>query len=319
MRLPSFLLLVPFVSTLRIVQYNTEWLFTEYYAAANCPGSGCTWANSTEASIHLSYVAANIQKLAPDILHLCEVESINELNQIIIQTTNPITLTPYLVKGTDTTTGQNVGLITSQPLLVQPYRVDDRVDYPLPGSNCSKSYTGEPGSTGVSKHIVTEFAFTDTINVAFIGAHLLAYPDDIARCVQREGQAMVLHNLILEYIKKDYEIVVLGDFNDFDDEVLDKNNNHPISEVLTILKGEPDYSLYNVAEEVVKTERYSDWWDKNGDCIAESTEFSAIDFVLVSPGLKPFISNVFFYHGYSEFCGKYDSDHFPLVVDLMII
>ena len=46
----------PYVSTmgdrrnnkdkLRLVQYNVEWLFIDYYSPMNCPGSGCTWVNS---------------------------------------------------------------------------------------------------------------------------------------------------------------------------------------------------------------------------------------------------------------------------------
>jgi exonuclease III len=43
-----------------------------------------------------------------------------------------------------------------------------------------------------------------------------------------------------------------------------------------------------------------------------------IDHILVSPAIKKNIFNVFIYHGYDEFCGKYDSDHFPVVVDLYI-
>ena len=31
-----------------------------------------------------------------------------------------------------------------------------------------------------------------------------------------------------------------------------------------------------------------------------------------------YIINTFIYHGYNEFCGKYDSDHYPVVVDLII-
>jgi hypothetical protein len=26
--------------------------------------------------------------------------------------------------------------------------------------------------------------------------------------------------------------------------------------------------------------------------------------------------NVYFYHGYSEYCGTYNSDHYPVVIDL---
>jgi hypothetical protein len=29
-------------SKLRLVQYNVEWLFVDYYSPLNCPGTGCT-------------------------------------------------------------------------------------------------------------------------------------------------------------------------------------------------------------------------------------------------------------------------------------
>ncbi len=44
-------------SKLRLVQYNVEWLFIDYYSNANCPGSGCSWPNSTAAQTHMSYVS----------------------------------------------------------------------------------------------------------------------------------------------------------------------------------------------------------------------------------------------------------------------
>ena len=44
-------------SKLRLVQYNVEWLFIDYYSSANCPGSGCSWHNQTAANTHLSYVS----------------------------------------------------------------------------------------------------------------------------------------------------------------------------------------------------------------------------------------------------------------------
>ena len=44
-------------SSLRIMQYNTEWLFIDYYASSDCPGNGCTWKNNSQATTHFSYVA----------------------------------------------------------------------------------------------------------------------------------------------------------------------------------------------------------------------------------------------------------------------
>jgi len=116
------------------------------------------------------------------------------------------------------------------------------------------------------------------------------------------------------------EVIVLGDMNDFDEDVLDRNENFPISSVLCILKGNcgkhsKEYTLYNVAEKATQDTRYTDWWDSNGNCVSASNEFSMIDHILVSPNLFNHIQSVQFYHEYDEYCGKYNSDHYPIIVD----
>jgi hypothetical protein len=50
-------------NTLRIVQYNVEWLFVDYYKSMDCPGKGCTWHSTDEAEKHMSYVANVITPL----------------------------------------------------------------------------------------------------------------------------------------------------------------------------------------------------------------------------------------------------------------
>ena len=305
---------------IRLMQYNVEWLFIDYYSSANCPGSGCSWINETEADTHLSYVANVIQNLNPDILNLCEVEGCDELNDLAQQIGKEYV--PYLIQGTDTSTGQNVGLLTKIDPLINLYRTEERENYPTPESTCG--YTGIITSTGVSKHYITEF-FLNNMMIAFISAHLIAIPTDSTRCAQREAQALVLQEIIMNYINKDYEIIMMGDFNDYDAELLDVNDNKPISKVLDILKGKEGtykekYQLESVAEEVVQEERFSDWWDSDNNCnTASMKDYSMIDHVLVTENLRKNIINVFFYHGYKEYCGKYNSDHFPVVVDFSFL
>jgi len=306
----------------RLVQFNVEWLFMNYYAAAKCPGSGCPWANETEASTHFDYIAKVVDALNPDIMNLCEVEGIDELNLLRSRMTNGANYVSNLIPGTDTSTGQNVGLLTTLNWLpfVSLYRTEERVAYPLAGSNCG--YTGANGTVGVSKHYLTEFVFYDRPTL-FIGAHLLAYPEDPTRCAEREAQAQVLQNTIVEYLKnRDTEVIVLGDFNDFDGSVVDANGNLPTSRVLDILKGVKGdkagkYLLKSSAEWIPTAERYTDWWDENGNCVSSPDEFSMIDHVLLTPGLFEKIREVGVYHGYEEFCGKYNSDHYPVFIDFM--
>ena len=90
---------------------------------------------------------------------------------------------------------------------------------------------------------------------------------------------------------------------------------------MDILKGKygtraGEYELFSVAENADQHERYSDWWDSDDNCNTNSIhDYSMIDHILVSSGLRKHISNVSFYHGYKEFCGKYNSDHYPVIVD----
>jgi len=307
-------------SKLRIVQYNVEWLFVDYCATSDCPGNGCAWANETIAINHLNQVATIIKELKPDIINLCEVEGCDELAMLSKSIENP-KYYPYMVKGKDTGTGQNVGMLTVVDPLISLYRTEERVNYPIPGSMCG--YTGQPTDTGVSKHYITEFS-TNGIKFAMIGAHLIAFPTDKTRCAEREAQAQVLQNVIYGYVSKGYEIIFLGDLNDFDAEVIDANNNKPISMVLDILKGyagihSGEYKLFNIATNIGQEERFTDWYDKNADCISSSNEFSMIDHVLVTPNLEKKIVNTFIYHDYPEYCGTMNSDHYPVVLDFSFI
>lgn len=304
---------------LRIVQYNVEWLFIDYCSSSKCPGTGCTWVNQSEAETHMNYVVNVVKQLNPDIINFCEIEGCDELNMLKDRLDS--SYVPYLKKGTDTSTGQNVGMLTRIDPLVTLYRTELKYNYPLPGSKCG--YTGSAGSSGVSKHYITEFKFNGYY-IAFIAAHLLAIPTDSMRCAEREAQASVLQNAIFGYINRGYEVIMLGDFNDYDGTVLDVNNNKPTSRVLDILKGNQGdlagtYELYSVAEEIVQNERYSDWWDSDNNCKTSSQkDYSMIDHVLVTDAIRKNIADVFIYHGYNEYCGKYDSDHYPVVIDFIL-
>lgn len=309
--------------SIRLVQYNVEWLFTN---GSSCPGSGCSWNNLDEAMTHIDHVANVVSTLEPDILHMCEVQGIEQIN-ILSETytetntnTNTKKLESYLVPGTDTSTEQNVGLLVNTLFLPEyyPKRNDYRVNWPIETSTCG--YIGEGGTEGVSKNQFTIFNISNNLQFALIGAHLLAKPTDVERCAKREAQATVLRQTVDDFIKQGIEVILVGDMNDFDGTVLDQHNNTPISSVLEILKGGGDSTtLFSVAENIDKKERYTDWWDSDGKCDTTSdADYSMIDHILITKGLIDKIDNVFIYHNYSEFCGKLDSDHYPIVVDILI-
>lgn len=303
-------------NSLRLVQYNVEWLFVDYCSSSDCPGNGCPWTTVSQAQTHLSYVSDVISTLNPDIINLCEVEGCDELNMLIDSLGN-VNYKPYLKKGTDTSTGQNVGILTKIDPHVSLYRTEVRVNYPVSGSTCG--YTGS-SSSAVSKHYITEYSFNG-FNIAMIGVHLIAIPTDPIRCAQREAQSQVIQYVVSDYVSRGYEIILLGDMNDYDAEVLDLNNHIPKSQALDILKGlkgekKGTYTLTNVAYRVTQNERYSDWYDSDNNCNTNSIkDFSMIDHILVTPNLNNKITNAYFYHGYTEYCGSLNSDHYPVVID----
>lgn len=299
-------------NTFRLVQYNVEWLFIDQYK--ECPGSGCSWANETDANIHMNWVANVINDLNADYINFCEIEGCDELN-MLQQLTNP-NYEPYLIKGTDTATGQNVGILTKVDPVTDLQRTSDKVEYPVPESTCGYTLTG---TYGVSKHYITTLHLNN-IDIAIIGAHLLAIPTEKSRCSEREAQAQVLQNKIVQLLGQGYEVIVMGDMNDYDNEYLDLNNDKPTSKVLDILKGlegtyKNDYYLNAASSLIPQNQRYTEWWDNNNNCHEDKTDFSMIDHILMTDKLYNSISNAFIYHNYTQYCGTYNSDHFPVVVD----
>ena len=302
---------------LRLMQYNVEWFFLDYYSGADCPGNGCTWKNESESEIHLNYIYDVINQFNPDIINFCEIEGCDELNSLGELLDNDYN--SYLIKGTDSATGQNVGMLTKIDPLKSLIRSEKKATYPLNNSECN--YNGDPSSTGVSKHYISEFK-VNNIDICLISAHLIAIPTESSRCSKREAQASVLQEIIQSYVSQNYEIIMMGDFNDYDDEVLDLNSNIPNSKVLEILKGKwggnnkNHYELISVASLLKQQERFSDWYDSDNNCNTQSiNDYSMIDHILVSKSLFDKIQFVDIYHGYKEYCGKYNSDHYPVIVD----
>lgn len=296
---------------LRIMQYNVEWAFLDYYSNSDCPGNGCTWKNETHSMEHFNHLSKVINNLNPDIINFCEIEGCNELNYL--KNITSIDYNGYLIKGSDTSTGQNVGMLTKMDPIDDLTRTDEKYSYPIEGSECG--YNGE-GTTTVSKNYITYFKWNN-IKVAFIAFHLIAYPTQDDRCSKREAQAKIIEKEIIENVNNGYEIFVLGDFNDYDEDVLDLNNSKPKSKVLDIIKGYENnvYNLSNMNSIVLKDKRFSNWWDKNENCVSSMDEFVLIDHILVSDGLLNYVKNVNIYQEYTENCDRLDSDHYPLIID----
>lgn len=289
-----------------VVQFNAEWLFTE--TCSSCPGI-CSWNTSIEQYTHMGVIQNMLQTLDADTVHLCEVQSCTQLDEV-----KPVNSSyrSYMIQGEDTYTGQNVGLLTKIDPDDSLTRTELRYDYPIEGSRCN--YNGENGTQGVSKHLFTHFTINN-ISIHMIGAHLLSNPNDPEKCAQREAQAKVLQSYIESKININEEVILLGDLNDYDNIFKDINNNEANSQVIDMLCGkQSNYTLYSVSSKVLQNDRFTEFYDENEDCKMEKKDLSMIDHILVSQWLFQHIETVKYIHSYKESCDTYQSDHYPVMV-----
>jgi len=267
-----------------------------------------------EAEEHLRAIAKTVASFNPDIVGIQEVENCDMLNRLItaITTVNASVngYKPFLIQGTDTATGQNVGLITRIDPVGDTTRSENRVAYPVAGSKCG--YNGS-GTTAVSKHSMTPFLINGKSYTLF-NQHFIAYPTQADRCAQREGQASVMRGLINTAISANRSIIVTGDYNDYSDKVPDVANDIPNSRVMSFLRDgisftakdkklkalNVDPTLVEVSAGIAQANRYTSIYDVN--------KLSQIDHILVSKDLN--ILSVNIPHTESG------SDHWPLYVDI---
>jgi len=299
---------------LRVGTFNTEWLFegNDTYSP---------WTSRAAADQHLAQVAAAIAAKDPDILSLQEVQNclmLNRLIDLLDKVHGLVGYKPYMVKGTDTATGQNVGFITRIDPLGPITRSDIRVSYPISGNTCGS--TTASGTSAVSKHYIAQFKINGA-PVTMYGQHFLAYPTDPPRCVQREAQASVMRTLINTAISNNQDIIVFGDYNDYSDKIPDSVNDIPTSRVMKILRqglvGElengTDYlqssgvppTLNEISALIPQSERYTNAYGTNS--------VSMIDHLLVSQSIYTNILSTFIDHSYAR---ATVSDHWPFYADI---
>mmetsp|Transcript_7454 Transcript_7454/g.24767 ORF Transcript_7454/g.24767 Transcript_7454/m.24767 type:complete len:360 (+) Transcript_7454:10-1089(+) len=306
-------------SKLVIAQYNVDFLFlssVESEGTLECPGRGCDWTNASIAQEHLSRVASQIARMDADIVSLNEVESCDVLHALIaaMPKAAAVTYTPYLVLGEDRFTGQNVGMLSRVDPETDVRRTNERVAFPVAGSQCNAT---AHGTEGVSKNLIARFHVAGmTRPLTFVAAHLLAQPTSPERCSRREAQAVVLAVEAHAAHKRGDHVIIAGDMNDFDDVVLDSFGNKPISNVLHTLKHTLDPPFISAAEHVPRLQRFTDWYDRNHDCKDEGgDEHSMIDHVLLSQPLAASVTSTLIDHAYPGECFGV-SDHWPVVVSL---
>lgn len=286
---------------IRIATFNGEFLFD---GEGDEGGADFPWKSNLEAArAHRNEVAAVIRTLDADIIVVPETETLGVLEMMISESLSDLGYSAYLVPGMDSFTRQNVGLLSRIPI-----EATGRTNELLPVGITDQLY-------GVSKNLWAHLEI-DGIPTTLIGVHFLARPDDIEREDRREVQAEVIRRLIEQETAAGRAIIAIGDFNDFDNEILDARASRPISDVMETIKSagpSPDDDLINVLADVPQRDRYTSFYDRNENARIEQGEFSAIDHILLSPVLYRKVREVHFVHSFDP---REVSDHFPIVVTL---
>ena len=290
---------------LRIGTFNGEFLFDgegdEGEATFDWKG------DPAKARAHRTAVARSVRKLDVDILLMPETENLRALQLMVDESLADLGYTAHLVDGLDSFTGQDVGLLSRVPVQ-ETGRTNERA----PVGVSDRMY-------GVSKNLWARLDLPlgdELVPVTLIGVHFLARPDDVERRDRREAQAEVIRQLAEREAAAGRQLIVLGDFNDFDDATLDRRGSTPITDVLARIKrvgpGEAD-DLVNVIRDVPQAERYTALYDRNGNDQIDEGELSAIDHILLSKELYERVREVRYAPIHDP---RHVSDHLPLVVTL---
>lgn len=263
----------------------------------------------TSSGDHMRLVAEIIIRSNPDIVNMVEVENLAALSAFNDKFLAGRGYRAYLTTGTDTFTGQDVGMLTRIDPDTIPLKYDDR-----------KGHSGTVQKS-VSKNYVARMNIGE-LKLTFIGLHFLAFPISESRKLQRQAQADAIRSIAIEERAAGFLPVVLGDFNDYDGNPtsLDHINSSPISTVLSSIRAmAPDTTtddLVNAASFVPQANRFTAFFDANqNEQVDPPSEFTSIDHILLSPELAPKVELVEMPHQHDP---RFVADHFPVVVRLKL-
>jgi endonuclease/exonuclease/phosphatase family metal-dependent hydrolase len=311
---------------LRIVTFNSEYLS----APGVTPGEIQNYRFDHGRRQHLERVAHLIETLAPDIFNLVEVTSKEAVEQVvkILHEKGLADYQGYHVDSNDTYTALDVAVITRHP----PDDVDGhKIRTYFSGGDDptwreSFQFRGRNGrmirdTTSLSRNSVY-FVTVAGHKLGFLGLHLKANPQDDYSNAKRTGEAVLAGRVLRgEIVKRGYLPIVLGDLNDYDADVPDRDESRDTSTtVLRDLKdfdrSRPGAELVNIAEKIVRqADRYTSHWDWNENRAHDGEDvYTMIDHILLAKELMPHVTRAFICHSVS----LDTSDHYAVVVDLRL-
>ena len=266
-------------SAIRIVAWNPEFLWDGQVPEDGSSQVQFEWKGKPEiASQRIAAAADILGGFDADIIVLEEIEGRHILDQLAAAPgLSGRDLKPIFVQGTDTFTGQDVGILARMsPTLV--YRSDVRMPV-------------DSRQQGVSKNLAARLPLAGDQCLSVIAIHLLSRAEDASRAQARQAQAEVVRRIAVDERRTGCHVVVAGDFNDYDPDVADPAGHVAVTTVLKTIKGldpaDTSDDLVNPATRLPMAERYSNRWDRDNDGRIElPREGSLIDHVLVSPTLQ---------------------------------
>lgn len=310
----------------RIVTFNAELLS----APRVSPGQIDKYRFDDARKQHLERVAALIETLKPDVLNLVEVTSREAVDQLvaILHEKGLGDYRGYHIDSHDSFTAGDVAVIARfSPDMVE--NVPIRTIYsaaadPTWRQSFNFSNRGGEASTGTTSLDRNSLYFFTIAGhkLGFLGLHLRSNPQDGYANAKRSGEAEVARRVLRsEIVARGYLPIVLGDLNDYDPDVPDRDHSRGTSTtVIRDLKDfDPDRTgaeLVNVAERIVRVaDRYTSHWDRNENRAHDGDDvYTMIDHILLPRELMPHVTRVFISHSLSVDT----SDHYPVVVDLQL-
>jgi endonuclease/exonuclease/phosphatase family metal-dependent hydrolase len=314
--------------SVRIVTFNAELLA----APRVSPGQIDKYRFDVGRRRHLEDVAALFETLKPDVFNLVEVTSREAVDQLvtILHEKGMTEFRGYHVDANDSFTAGDVALITHyQPDSIAGASIRtiySANDDPTWRQNFTFPTRGGGGgmSTGTTSLDRNSMYFLTIAGhkLGFFGLHLRSNPQDEYANAKRTGEAEIVRRAIrAEIVARGYSPIVLGDLNDYDADVPDKDPSRGTS--TTVLRDIKDYDpdrpgheLVNVAERITRVaDRYTSHWDTNENGAHDGDDvYTMIDHILLPRELMPYVTRVFISHSVS----LATSDHFPVVVDLRL-
>ena len=329
--LPCVLLLLttgPLVADtpLRIVTFNAEILTAPRVRAGEL--QKYRWDIAREAQFER--VAAVIEALNPDVLNLVEVTS-KEGVDLLVKILHEKGLTDYRgyhIEGHDGYTGMDVALISKlepdeidgQPICLFYSDIDDptwRESYRMK----DRSGRASTRQASLSRHAVYLLT-VDGTKLGFLGLHLKSNPSAEAANAQRTAQVEIARRILKqEIVKRGYLPIVLGDINDYDPDVPDRDEaRNTLTTVVRDLKNfdkrRKGDELVNVAKLMPRqADRYTAFWDRNENRVRDPYDvFTMIDHIFLPQELMPHVKRAFIFHSIA----LETSDHHAVVVDLVL-